>query len=272
MSGVALSLFLVTNITSAQQGPPPLSSPASGPVLVQPGGTSSPMTSVRRSRDQESRQLHSDAATALRAGNFADAEELAREALSVVPVDADAQGILAVSLDAQGKTQEALDQYQIVAEHYDTNARSLLPYALLLLKSGQWERALAMYNQAISRFGRGLFMPEKTRFSPDVPEPTALALALHIDLGRLYSSDGGWPTQPEDTAAMSEYAKALQLAPNSSVANYYYGYGWQKLSPAERKAAKPGQREAVKAALEKAAKLGTGDVQTQAKAELKQLR
>ncbi len=241
VSGIALSLFLTANLASAQPAPASLSSPASGVTLVTPGGTSSPMTSQRRSRDQESRQLHSDAATALRAGNFAEAEELAREALSVVPVDADAQGILAVSLDAQGKTQGALDQYKTVAES-DSNARNLLPYSLLLLKSGQWEKALAIYNQAVSRFGAGSFMPNATRFSPDVPEPTALAVALHIELGRLYSTDSGWLTQPHEIAVMSEFAQALQLAPDNTVTNYYYGYGWQKLSPAERAklAAKPG--------------------------------
>ena len=73
---------------------------------------------------------------------------------------------------------------------------------------------------------------------------------------------------------MSQFSQALRLAPDASMANYYYGYGWQNLSPAERAklAAKPGQREAVKAALEKAAKLGTPDVSAAATVELKQFR
>ncbi len=72
---------------------------------------------------------------------------------------------------------------------------------------------------------------------------------------------------------MTQFGAALSITPNSPLANYYYGHGWQKLSPTERAelAAKPGQREAVKAALEKAARLRAPDVSA-AKAELKSLR
>lgn len=66
---------------------------------------------------------------------------------------------------------------------------------------------------------------------------------------------------------MAEYTKALQLAPDNALTNYFYGVGWQRLSPAER--AKFGTAQQAKAALQKAVKVGDASVKTAARKALK---
>jgi len=72
----------------------------------------------------------------LHAGHYAQAEAEARQSLFLRSNCGLGDEVLAAALDAQGKEQEALKAYQTVVEHHDRNPRNVLPYALLLLKSG----------------------------------------------------------------------------------------------------------------------------------------
>ena len=147
--------------------------------------------------------------------------------------------------------------------------RNLLPYAQLLLNSGQWAQAVAVYNQALPKLGHEELEQITNHFSPDVPEPAALALAIHLERGQLYNAAADWAGESQDTEAMSEYGKALQSAPNNALANYFYGIGWQKLSPADR--AKFGTAQQAKAHLQKAVKVGNANVKKAAEKALKDL-
>ncbi len=211
--------------------------------------------------------LVQSAAISLHAGRYADAEAQAREALSLRPIDT-GEEVLAAALDAQGKNQEALQAYKkMVVDEKTGYLRVLLPYALLLLKSGQWGQAVGVYNQTLSPPGAGDFARANSRFSPDVPEPAALAVALHIVLGQEYSGQPDWAGESQNREAMAEYAKALRIAPNDALVNYHYGTGWQRLTPAEK--AKFGNAAQARAALQKAANLGGGDVKKNAEEALK---
>ncbi len=212
-------------------------------------------------------RLGGTAAISLRAGRYADAEAAAREALSlpISPPDGAVEEVLASALDAQGKDQEALQQYQTVVEHYDKQPRNLLPYALLLLKSGQWEQALAAYNYDNPHPDQP--GPAGGPFSPDIPQPKELAVALRIALGNCYTYTPDWTGASQTRQAMAEYKKALALDPDSARANYYYGYGWQHL--ALKGQARASLAPQAKAALQKAAKLGEGDVKKNAEEALK---
>lgn len=227
---------------------------------------------IKPTPEQEARYerqgvLDRASATSLHAGLYAQAEAEARQALSLGQGTGVAEEVLAQALDAQGKEQRALQVYHvIVVEHKDRQPRNLLPYALLLLKSGRWAQAVAVYNQALPHLGQGELERASSNFSADTLEPTALAVAIHIERGRLFNSAPDWAREPQNTEALAEYAKALQLAPNSPVTNYYYGTGWQKLSPAER--VKYGTAERAKTALEKAVKLGKGGVKKAARKAL----
>lgn len=239
-------------------------------------------TPARMAQMQRASQLACAAASSLHAGNYAQAEAEARQSISIDSLNSGvSEEVLAAALERQDKDQEALQQYQTVVEHYDRQPRNLLPYAQLLLKSGQWTEALALYNQVLPRLPDIGMHPEtpvvhdsalmkaNSRFSVDAPEPAALATAIHIARGMVYNTTPSWAGEAQDTEAMGEYGKALQLAPNNALTNYYYGAGWQKLSPTER--VKFGTVQQAKAHLQKAVKTGNANVKAAAQKALKEL-
>lgn len=250
---VALGILLCVSQLAAEQP-----AHAQGPVRI-------PMPQAQ-ARADESYRLARTAAVSLHSGDYAKAEGEAREAVALEILPSIADEVLAASLDSQGKNQEALQIYKTLVSYGVCNPRNLLPYAQLLLKSGDWKQALKMYNQAGSQFPTGSLMFVPSHFSSDVPEPGALATALYIEHGRLYNAGTNWAGQAQNIEAMAQYAKALQLSPNNAVVNYFYGTGWQKLSPAE--GAKFGDAAQAKAALQKAVKLGKPDVKEAAQKAL----
>jgi len=237
-----------------------------------------PLTPKQQAASEQAGQLSLDAATDLHAQNYIRAEAEARAALAIND-DGRAEEVLAAALEKQGKDQEALRQYQTAVEHYDNQPRNLLPYAQLLLKSGQWAQAVSVYNEALPHLpdvGLHLETPivhdgdlirANNHFSPDVPKLGALATALHITRGMIYATSPGWAGTGQDTEAMTEYAKALQTAPGNAMANYYYGVGWHKLSPAER--VKFGTAQQAKAALQRAAQSDDPSIKKMAAETLK---
>ena len=209
------------------------------------------------------------ASASLHAGRYAQAETEARQSLSFRPNCGLGDEVLAAALDAQDKEQEALQAYQTVVEHRDRSPRNVLPYALLLLKSGQWARAVAAYNAALPLLAAGEVIRANSHFSPGLTEPTALAVAIHISRGLTYEAADDWAGESQHKEMMAEFGKALQLAPDSDLANYHYGYGWRSLGPKER--AKMGSEQQAKASLQKAILLGKANVKKAAEKVLKDL-
>jgi len=228
-----------------------------------------PPTPEQQAKSEHAARLAGAAVLSLHAGRYAQAVEEARTSLSVEPSDGVPAEVLAAALDAQGKEQEALQAYRTVVEHYDRNPRNLLPYALLLLKSGQWGQAVTIYNAALPRLANGEIMRANSHFSSDVLEPMALAVAIHIARGLTYEAASDWAGESQHKEMMAEFGKALQLAPDSDLANYHYGYGWHSLDPKER--ANMGSVQQAKAALQKAVLLGKADVKKAARKVLKDL-
>ncbi len=257
------------------QAPPLVPRP---PRNITGGDYNVPQTPKQQAASEQAGQLAQTAAADLHTGNYTQAEAEAREALAIND-DGRAEEVLAAALEGQGKDREALQQYQTIVDHYDTQPRNLLPYAGLLLKAGRWAQALAVYNQVLPHLPDvgphleativhdGDVIRANSHFSPDVPEPMALATAIHIARGMIYNTTPGWAATGQDTEAMTEYAKALQIAPGNALANYYYGVGWHKLSPAER--VKFGHADQAKAALQKAAQSEDASVKNMAAETLK---
>ena len=218
-----------------------------------------PLTPAQRARVLEIGRLAYAASDAMKLGNYALAETDARRSMALGTDSGLAKEALAASLDAQGKTQEALQAYGEIAASGDGFPRNLLPYARLLLKAGDYRQAALAYNKALPLVVEGDVLEKAGGFSPDVPHPTALAAAVQTALGLETDWRGYHGTYKEVIQqAQTHFQKAVALEPNSSLANYYMGYGLKRL----------GKQAEAQAAFRKAAALGTGDVKAAAQKEL----
>ena len=200
------------------------------------------------------------------AGDYPEAEANARQSISLGLASGRGQEYLASALYAQGKNQEALQVYKAIADEGDVFGRNEVPYAVLLLKAGRWAEAVAAYNTTLPYFSDHNMVEAYSHFSPDVPQPKELAVALHIAQGIVYKGDPGEDSSSPYETAMRQYSKALHLAPNSALANYYYGCGWQYLP--RKSPMKAALAPRAKAAFQRAASLDRGGVKKAAEEAL----
>ena len=220
-------------------------------------------THRQRAITQQAMQLDRAAASALHAGRPGEAEADVRQALAISQgTDGLGDELLAAALEAQGKDQEALLAYKRMVDARDDATRVLLPYALLLLHAGRWEQAVAAYEKALPLLAFGDGVRANSHFRRDVPDPVGLETAIHIARGLTYNAEGDWAHESQDEEALSEYSKALQLAPDSDLANYYYGYGLQHL----------GRTAQARAAFQKTIRMAHGGVKLAAVRALKKLK
>ncbi len=216
----------------------------------------------------------SSAKASLQAGNYAQAEQGFRAAIADDWGDGPYIG-LAETLVAEGRTVEALQTYYAYFHPAvgsfqgggTIDPKVNLEYALLLNQNGQWMEAVDHYNAALPDLVKWDYKAS-LRFDAAAPQPAALAAAAHIGLG-LYDNVIEFSEPGGNTKALQEYNAALRLAPDWDAANYYYGYGWQHLSPTER--AKFGTMQQAKAHLQKAEKTGNANVKAAAQKVLKAL-
>lgn len=238
--------------------------------VVSRGATLAPLSPAQRAKEDKKWSLSQAAVAALDAGEYAEAEADARQSISIGQDSGLAQELLASALNAQGKTQEALQAYKVMADEGDVFPRNQVPYASLLLKSGQWEAAVTAYNKMLPYLGGADMVQANSHFSPNMPQPQELAVALHIAQGLTDIGDAGWGSHSRHEEAIGEFNQALRLAPNSALANYYYGFGWQHLDLKSPTRVANVQR--AKAAFQKAATLGGADVKKAAAEELKSFK
>ena len=195
--------------------------------------------------DQDCRNdLDKKAISDMKAHNFAEAETDARIALGVGGDDGTADYIFAEALELQGKNSEAVVQFKKLADKGEFRQRLLLPYSGLLLKEGRVAEAVAVYNKAeppltqdeTEQFMSGLgssdyLLRGSFKFTLDRFDTVSLATAIHIGVGVWMDEVGaavpGIGLQTD--LAMDQYAQAHQLMPNSDVAQYYCGFGLEKV-------------------------------------------
>jgi Tfp pilus assembly protein PilF len=253
------SLFVCTaSVALAQTSHAPKSSNVGPPQ----NWDTNPMPLSPRERAESDRRnaLDTDAAADLDAGQYAEAEDEARESLSHGLGNGEAEELLAHALNAQGKTPEALRAYGVIAHEGSEEPRILLPYALLLLKTGHWAQAVFAYNKQLPYLAENKLMVANSHFSPEVPQPRQLATAIHLALGSTYAASMSWGRHSQDDKALAEFRQALALTPDSALAYLYYG----------RQLKHMGHRAEAQAAYTKAADLGDGDVKAAAETALRQ--
>ena len=201
---------------------------------------------------------------ALKNRNFAIAEDYFRGTLAIRP-DGAAYFSLALALSAQGKQLEAIQTYEKLF-HPDGHvsfggsyfSRAHLEYALLLDQMGNWPEAVGNYQSGVSTLGSGNGPKPNVEFAPNIPQPMALAAAIHIALGIDADAQLNNLGEYDHVRAFNEYAQALKLNPDWAVANYYYGYGLRQ----------SGRRAEAQVAFQKAAQLDNGEIKAAAEKAL----
>jgi tetratricopeptide (TPR) repeat protein len=230
--------------------------------------TVSPDTPEQEQTLQRSADLVNQGQALMEKGAYAAAEKDFKEALVLESDNATADPGLAEALAKQNKITEALQVYRNLIYQYPRNMSSvaqnvgtLMHYAILLSQTGQWKEAVSIYEKALpSAVYHG--MPKlDVHFDPQIPMPVQLQAIAHVACGIELSGHGDNPQ------AFKEYEKGSYLAPDSALVNYYFGDGWQQLSPAEQ--AKFGRAAQAKAALQKAVRLGKGPVKKAAQKALR---
>ena len=268
----ATALPLMAGVASAQTSV----QPSVQPSVIPSQGNEDAVTAISP-RGQEKQyeevtaqviELDADAAAALNAGQYAIAEAEARQSVAMRIASGKGEELLASSLYAQGKTQEALVVYKAIDDANGAFPRNELPYAQLLLQEGQWPLAVAAYNKSLRLLNEGDLVSANSHFTPDVAEPAELAAAIQVGMGlTMEGGDFHGTYEARTEQALGHFQKALALEPDNALTNYYYGYGWQKLSPADR--LKFGNTQQAKTALQKAVKVGNASVKKAAKKALK---
>jgi predicted Zn-dependent protease len=182
--------------------------------------------------------LENAAAAAYDAGQYKLAESDARQSLSVGDGVGFSEDILAKTLMAEGKNNEAFKTYKdMVVNEKSSDPDYVLPYALMLLKKGNWNQALDAYNLTLPLVGSAFvscdgisLLAEDSAFSYEDPEPKDLETDIHIAMGlsKVYSGSivhGHFYPEKD----LAEFKKALDLEPDSPLAILGYAVGLQEV-------------------------------------------
>lgn len=270
VSGVIASLLFFPMIMALGQTPnsPPRGSALSGATLRT--GQVSASTS-HKIRVDKWIHLTDDARAALRTGDYPAAEDYAQQAIDTRIEVVSGQEIMVEALHGQGRDMEAMPFYQSLYAEGMTEPQYELPYALLLLKTGQWAKAVAVYNGTLPFLNDGDLLRAQNNFSPASPRQKDLATAIHIGLGMHYVSSSSWAGRLQSDDGLLNFRQAIALAPNNALAYYQYGLGLARyqydLGHAKTSRKASVQAEAQKA-FQKAAALDSGEIKAAALKEL----
>jgi hypothetical protein len=200
---------------------------AQGPIAGGPYDQG-PLTPTEIAYFNREDRLWRQAAIDLLKGHYAAAEAAAREEGGASEIQSSgAAPLLALALDGEGKDQEALQLYAQIYKGGEWHPGILLPYAELLLKHGQWAKALAVYNRALPEVGGGpdngaQLLLEDSSFAEDDPEPADLETDIHIALAMAGDFVSGADGHYHPERNLVEAKKALALEPDSPLANLEY--------------------------------------------------
>jgi len=262
---LALTTAAVAGVKEIQpRSAPQSANTADTTVYAAPRGVST----FSAAQAQQSTSADEAGQIALADGELGVAEIAFRRATEINASNSTAISGLARTLEMEGKNKESIKVYRYLlypkygwGTSIESDPVLRMHFALLLARDGQWAEAVSIYDNTLGGLSLGPPFPIlNIRFNPDVSSFSLFQAMVHLRLGILHSG------RLEQNQAYAEYQAAHDLQPDVAITNYYFGYGWQKLSPVER--AKSGDAAQAKAALEKAVKLGKPDVKEAAQKAL----
>jgi predicted Zn-dependent protease len=234
------------------------------PAEVSGPDTGRPLTAAQIQIDLDSGHLDMEAASAYDAHDYKLAEADARQSMSLLPGGGIAEDVLALSLVAEGKDDEAGKLFADMYANNESDPEVMLPYALWLLKHGNGQQALKVYQRALPRVGDGevlygaRMLEDESNYSPDSLDVSGLEMYIHIALGLTYNDGLSWGGHSTNYLALSEFSKAIAIDKDSDLANLGYASGLLTV----------GRRSEANAIFQKLAAESTGDEKVSATAAL----
>lgn len=234
--------------------------PPSGVQGITTGGTSEILIKVDpavEARESKALELRTQGRALYAAGKLSDAAKKFEESLSLSTVTAGLFPELADIYQRTGRTQDAMNLYRFQVNYWKSkDTKTLLTYALLLLKTNQPQEAVTVYHEALIGMPRNeyLVIPLQLRFdiAPASVPTSYLEAAIETGLGMLDYYRG------YREKALPHLRRATVLYPNFATAQYYFGAALRQ-SPDKR------DQAMAKKALQKAVEMGTPAIQEAAK-------
>jgi tetratricopeptide (TPR) repeat protein len=227
--------------------------PFDGPTAMPPGYYQQPQGGI---------QLYLQAIAALNACKYQAAERLARQSLAAYPDFPVPKECLAAALAGEGKTAEAMQVYALLKSNNDPNPDVMLPYCLLLLKSGDFNDALDVYTKCMPNVSRpvvhgNVLLEQESDFLPGTQDFVHLEADVRLALGFMYVGPSGFQ-HPSCDSALNEYSKAYSLEPKSSLVGIAYADGLSRV----------GRNTEARAVLQNVIENSTGDANEVAKTQM----
>lgn len=224
-------------------------------VAVPPGLDTLPFAEA-----QEAAKASEAGQKALAAGDLNEAEAEFRSSVELNASDPVALAGFAQTLEQEGKSQQAISVYRYLlypkkgwGTSMEQDPALRMRFASLLASDGQWAEAVSVYESTIGGVSIGPAYPSlEVHFTADALQPALFQTMVHLALGVTYNG------RLEHSQALTQYAAAIKVMPDSALAHYCYGYGLQRL----------GRRVEAQAAFQQAATLDNGEIK---KAALKEL-
>jgi tetratricopeptide (TPR) repeat protein len=242
---------------------------SSGHVPAEVSGpeTVPPLTAAQIHMIVDGGRLASEAASAYDGHNYKLAEEDSHQSTALLPGNRIAEDVLALSLNAEGKDDDAGKVFADLYANEESDPRVMLPYALLLIKHGNGQQALKVYQRALPRVGDGellygaRMLEDESNYSPDSLDVSELEMYIHIALGFTYNTSISWGGHSQGELALSEYSKAIAIDRDSDLANLAYANGLLLV----------GRRSEANSIFQKLAAKSTGDEKLSATSALGKL-
>ena len=251
-----------------------LSSAAVGLLLMSSATASRyarPLTPAELTPLQHASEFIAAGEAASKMGNYAEAENDFKNAKALMNWNLYADRGLAEVYVSEGRYEEASQLYRAlltpnphVVSTATQEVRTHMGFAIALSQAGRWPEAVAVYENILPKTINGGEAPKiNLHFDPLNPMPAQLQALAHVAIGAEYLGNGARGN------AFDEFGKALRTDPTSPFANYYYGYGWRSLDPADK--ARVLNAPQAKAALLRAEKMGSANVKAAAAKALKEM-
>lgn len=221
-----------------------------------------PVDEAYEAKQKQASQAAEKGRDLLKKGDVDAAIESFNKAVTLSPSEAEAYIGLAEAYTAKGQYANALKAYRTLiypaseknwVSNLANDTATLMKFAILLSRTGQRAEAIQAYAKGLENLSRNSDPPLSVSFTTPNYNPAQFEAAARTAIGIKEYRAG------RNDSAITELQQAVRSQPRFALAYFYLG----------RALSDKGQRAEARAAFEKAAAFGRGEVKTPAQKALK---